>query len=138
MSFRLTIDGPAWDRTLHAVAARNPGLVPVIKGNGYGFGSALLADRARELGVPVVAVGVAAEIDAVRAYYAGDVLVMGPLQRSEVAATAVSLGVRRVRGPGGIADPRRQMKRRRPRSDARTLVKRKRSSGGVCPPECAI
>jgi hypothetical protein len=88
MSFRLTIDGPAWDRTLHAVAARNPGLVPVIKGNGYGFGSALLADRARELGVPVVAVGVASEIDAIRAYYAGDVLVMGPLQRSEVAAMA--------------------------------------------------
>ena len=86
MTFRLTIDGPAWDQALHEVAARTPGLVPVIKGNGYGFGAALLADRCTDLGVPTLAVGVASEIAPVRTYFAGDVLVMAPLQLAELAA----------------------------------------------------
>ena len=88
MTFRLTIDGPAWNRTLQAVAARTPGLVPVIKGNGYGFGNALLADRAADLAVPAVAVGIAREIATVRSIFVGDVLVMAPLQLAEVAAMA--------------------------------------------------
>ena len=86
MTFRLTVDGPAWDRSLRAVAARTPGLVPVIKGNGYGFGTALLAGRAADLQVPVVAVGVASEIASIRRYFTGDVLVMAPLQLSELSS----------------------------------------------------
>jgi hypothetical protein len=85
VTFRLTIDVPAWDRSLHEYAARTPGLVPVIKGNGYGFGAALLAGRSTNLGVPTVAVGVTTEIEAVRAGFAGEILVMGPLQRYELA-----------------------------------------------------
>jgi alanine racemase-like protein len=88
MTFRLTIDVPAWDRSLHEYAARTPGLVPVIKGNGYGFGAALLAGRSSNLGVHTVAVGVTTEIAAVRAGFAGEILVMGPLQRYEIAALA--------------------------------------------------
>jgi hypothetical protein len=84
MTFRLTVDGPAWDRTLRQVAAATPGLVPVIKGNGYGFGAALLADRCAELGVSAVAVGTAAEIPSVRTHFAGEVLVMAPLQLAEL------------------------------------------------------
>lgn len=92
MTFRLSIDGPAWDRTLHEVVARTPGLVPVIKGNGYGFSATLLAGRCTDLGVPAVAVGVAAEIEPVRKHFAGDVLVMAPLQLSEIGALVDQAG----------------------------------------------
>ena len=53
MTFRLTIGVPAWDRSLHEYAARTPGLVPVIKGNGYGFGLARLAAEAQRLEVEI-------------------------------------------------------------------------------------
>ena len=113
MTFRLTIDGPAWARAGHEVAARTPGLVPVIKGNGYGFGPALLAQRSTELGVPAVAVGVMAEIPPVRAHFAGEILVMTPLQLAEVgAAGPANRGVLRtvahpavLRAVAALADP---------------------------------
>lgn len=85
MSFQLTIDGPAWDSLLKATIHRRPGLVPVIKGNGYGFGTRLLAQRCEMLGVSTVAVGVPAEIPVVRSAYAGEILVMAPLLLSEAA-----------------------------------------------------
>jgi hypothetical protein len=88
MTFRLSIDGPAWDRTLHEVCERAAGTVPVIKGNGYGFGAALLAQRSAELGVPAVAVGIPAEVAVVRTGFAGEVLVMEPLGRPELAGFA--------------------------------------------------
>lgn len=90
MTFRLSIDGPAWDRTLREVYDRSPGLVPVIKGNGYGFGAALLATRCTQLGVPTVAVGVPAEIASVRTAFDGEVLVMAPLRMDELIAGPVA------------------------------------------------
>jgi len=86
MTFRLTIDVPAWHRTQEEAAARFPGLVPVIKGNGYGFGSALLSARATALRAETVGVGVSGEIASVRAGFAGQILVMAPLQMSELDA----------------------------------------------------
>jgi alanine racemase len=38
MTVRLTVHGGAWRAHVGAVAAACPGLVPVVKGNGYGFG----------------------------------------------------------------------------------------------------
>ena len=55
-----------------------PGIVPVIKGNGYGFGNARLAAEAARLGVPAVAVGTSDELPVVREHFDGDVLVMSP------------------------------------------------------------
>ena len=49
MSLTLTVDGPRWRDHLRSVAAANPGLVPVIKGNGYGFTVGRLARRAQWL-----------------------------------------------------------------------------------------
>ena len=86
MSFRLTVDAGRWRRHLDAVRDEAPGLVPVVKGNGYGFGRELLAREARRLGVDTVAVGVRSEVSAVRASHAGDVLVMEPLRPGEAAA----------------------------------------------------
>lgn len=99
MAFVLTVDDPRWTEQLSAAAARLPGLVPVVKGNGYGFGSGLLAERCARLGADTVAVGVAAEVATVRRHFAGDVLVMAPLTAAEATA-------RPVVGPEPDGDPR--------------------------------
>nr|WP_231127522.1 alanine racemase [Motilibacter aurantiacus] len=74
----LTIDADRWRRHLRTVVERNPGLVPVIKGNGYGFGVARLAAEAQRLGVDTVAVGEPAEVEKVRERFSGQVLVLAP------------------------------------------------------------
>ena len=49
MSFVLHVDGERW-RTAHdRFVAERPGVVPVIKGNGYGFGRDLLCAEASRL-----------------------------------------------------------------------------------------
>ena len=48
MSLTLTVDGPRWREHLLAVARANPGIVPVAKGNGYGFGIGRLARHVGE------------------------------------------------------------------------------------------
>ena len=49
MSLVLQVDGDRWRAHLRATALRTPGLVPVAKGNGYGFGLASLARRVQWL-----------------------------------------------------------------------------------------
>jgi hypothetical protein len=45
MTVRLTVDRAAWMAHLRSTAAAyGDGLVPVVKGNGYGFGRPLLHD----------------------------------------------------------------------------------------------
>ena len=38
MALRLTVQRAAWQAHVDAIAASVDGLVPVVKGNGYGFG----------------------------------------------------------------------------------------------------
>ena len=45
MSLSLYVDGDRWRAHLRAVAQGHPGIVPVAKGNGYGFGVGRLARR---------------------------------------------------------------------------------------------
>lgn len=78
MSFILDVDGDRWRTHLRSVQEAQPGLVPVIKGNGYGFGIARLARRAAWLGVDRVAVGTYEEVPAVLSRFAGDVTVLTP------------------------------------------------------------
>ncbi len=78
MSLTLTVAGPAWRTHLRKVAKRHPGLVPVAKGNGYGFGLARLARRAAWLGVDTLAVGTYEEVAEVESRFPGDVLVLTP------------------------------------------------------------
>ena len=49
MTVRLTVQREAWERHVAAVAAEVEGLVPVVKGNGYGFGRPTLHPVAAEL-----------------------------------------------------------------------------------------
>lgn len=78
MTFTLYVDGRRWRAHTDQVLAGTPGLVPVIKGNGYGYGADLLAAEASRLGVATVAVGEPHEVAAVRAGFAGDIAVLRP------------------------------------------------------------
>lgn len=78
MSLVLHVDGERWRSHLRQVAEDRPGLVPVIKGNGYGFGLGRLARKSGWLGVDTVAVGTPAEIPQVASRFDGDLLVLTP------------------------------------------------------------
>jgi alanine racemase len=78
MPLTLHIDTYRW-RTHHAgVLARYPGIVPVIKGNGYGVGLARLALEAERLGADTVAVGSIDEVETVAAGFGGRIVVLQP------------------------------------------------------------
>ena len=78
MPLTLTVDGDRWRRHLRSVAAAHPGIVPVVKGNGYGFGVARLARKAAWLGVDTIAVGTYEDALQALLRFQGDVLVMSP------------------------------------------------------------
>lgn len=74
----LTIDTAAWREHLRAVVAETPGIIPVAKGNGYGFGLARLAAEAQDLGVRTLAVGLPHEVAAVRDHFEGTIIILQP------------------------------------------------------------
>jgi hypothetical protein len=78
MPLTLYVDGPRWRGHLRSVADATPGLVPVAKGNGYGFTIAGLARRADWLGVDTVAVGTYGEIGQIDRRFPGDIMVLEP------------------------------------------------------------
>jgi len=74
----LHLEVERWRRHLRAEAAATPGLVPVVKGNGYGFGLARLAAESAALGVDTIAVGVADEVEQVRHAFGKTVVILNP------------------------------------------------------------
>jgi alanine racemase len=66
MALRLTVQRTAWESHVRTVAAAVNGLVPVVKGNGYGFGRSTLHAFASELAAEVC-VGTMHELDDVPA-----------------------------------------------------------------------
>ena len=97
MSLTLSVDGPRWRAHLDAVAERNPGLVPVAKGNGYGFGLPRLAHEATRLGCDTLAIGTYDELDAALPLFDGDLLVLTPWRPFGTALVSTS-------STGGEAD----------------------------------
>ena len=85
MSFVLRVDGPRWrthqDTVVDAVVrASGNAPVPVIKGNAYGFGPAVLSTEASRLQADTVAVGTVFEISEVAAGTTADIIVLEPFQ----------------------------------------------------------
>ena len=76
--FELDVDAARWRRSITAVVESRPGLVPVIKGNGYGFGRSLLAMEASAVGLTTISVGTYAEVPGALASFDGDVMVLTP------------------------------------------------------------
>lgn len=91
MTFAITIDATVWrghcDAVRDRIMAAGAALVPVIKGHGYGLGQDLLAREAQRLGVAAVAVGTVHEVASVAEQFAGDVIVLEPLQPADEMAT---------------------------------------------------
>ncbi|HSV41047.1 MAG TPA: alanine racemase [Nocardioidaceae bacterium] len=82
----LYVDRQRWEGHLQHHLATHPGLVPVAKGNGYGFGIEALAAKANELGVDTIAVGTYDEVVKADGFH-GDVLVLTPWRPFELRAT---------------------------------------------------
>jgi len=101
MPFTVLVDTARWRRHMDEVRDRVPGLVPVVKGNGYGFGLRRLAEESARLGVDTVAVGEAQEVAHVRAAFDGDVLVLAPYRPWEDASPDPRV-VRTVSDVGGL------------------------------------
>jgi alanine racemase len=76
MPLTLYVDFPAWHEHLRAEVARNPGLVPVVKGNGYGFTVPLLTRTSADLGVGRIAVGTAEDAAVALQMFPGEVIVL--------------------------------------------------------------
>ncbi len=64
MTLRLTVDTAAWRDHLSRTTAAIEGLIPVVKGNGYGFGRGVLLPKAAKL-ADFVCVGTVHELDGV-------------------------------------------------------------------------
>lgn len=93
MAFTLRIDSEKWHNQLLAVfqaitAASGTTPVPVIKGNGYGLGQALLATEAMNLGADTIAVGTVFEIESIASVTEGDIVVLEPGDQRDASASA--------------------------------------------------
>ena len=82
MTFALHVDADAWrkhldatTKSLHKVGVR---VVPVIKGNGYGFGRTVLAREVGRMGMDTIAVGTVYELEQALADFPGTCVVLEP------------------------------------------------------------
>ncbi|WP_139979647.1 alanine racemase [Nocardioides litoris] len=103
MGLTLTVDGPRWRDHLRAYADAHPGLVPVVKGNGYGLTPGRLARRSQWLGVDTIAVGTYEELPEVATRFDGSLLVLTPW-RSFVPDLDPALAARVVHTVGRVED----------------------------------
>jgi len=92
MTFSLNVNAAKFRGHLVSVmntyATAGAELVPVIKGNGYGFGRSLLASEAARLGSNRIAIGTVWELGQSLADFAGEILVLEPFNSSDTSAVA--------------------------------------------------
>ena len=122
MSLTLTIDGDRWRDHLRSVATAEPDLVPVAKGNGYGFTLGRLARRAQWLGVDTLAVGTYEELPEVAGRYDGSLLVLTPWRPFGAAVEIEAALARRVIHTVSRVDDLGDLLSRQP--DARVVLER--------------
>ncbi len=85
MALTLYVDGERWRVHQLAMCELYPGIVPVAKGNGYGFGISRLAERAAWLEVDTLAVGLYGEVAPATEHFSGSVMVLTPWRPFEDA-----------------------------------------------------
>ncbi|OIV37519.1 alanine racemase [Mangrovactinospora gilvigrisea] len=103
MSLSLYIDTARWRAHQQSVVAAYPGLVPVAKGNGYGFTNLRLAEEAALLGADTLAVGTTHEAAVVKDYFSGDLMVLTPYRIQEEPVPLPDRVVRTVSTVDGAA-----------------------------------
>ena len=98
MTLRLTVQRAAWESHIDALAASVDGLVPVVKGNGYGFGRTTLHPMIKTL-ADYVCVGTVHELD-----HIADRVTPVVLTPSPVPPPASSTGAAAVMTVGSLHD----------------------------------
>ncbi|MEP7200971.1 MAG: alanine racemase [Ilumatobacteraceae bacterium] len=88
MALRLTVQRAAWHAHIDSIAGMVDGLVPVVKGNGYGFGRATLHPLVKSLS-DYVCVGTVYELDSVGERVTPVVLTPSPAPPPSIAATPI-------------------------------------------------
>lgn len=83
MALTLYVDTPRWRDHQRTVLGGFPGLVPVAKGNGYGFRNLRLAEEATRIGADLLAVGTAYEAAELKDHFGRDLLVLTPYRIGE-------------------------------------------------------
>ncbi|WP_052847505.1 alanine racemase [Streptomyces avicenniae] len=83
MALTLYVENDRWRAHQRSVLADFPDLIPVCKGNGYGFGHDRLAEEVDQLGTGIIAVGTTYEAATMKDRFSGDILVLTPYRRSE-------------------------------------------------------
>lgn len=91
MTFALTVDAKRFRSHLISVveqfADAGAQVLPVIKGNGYGFGRVTLADEVTRMNLDQVCVGTIWEASEVLENFGGRVVVLEPISATDVLAT---------------------------------------------------
>lgn len=103
MALSLYVDTDRWRAHQRSVIQQFPGLVPVCKGNGYGFGHERLADEVAQFGSDVLAVGTTYEAARMKDYFSGDLLVLTPFRRGEEPVPLPDRAIRSVSSVDGVA-----------------------------------
>jgi alanine racemase len=103
MSLTLYVDTDKFRGHLRSVCERSPALVPVTKGNGYGFTNGRLALEASLLGVDTLAVGTYDELGKVAGRFTDDLVVLTPW-RPFGAALSVDPNERVIHTVGRLED----------------------------------
>ncbi|MEV5593436.1 alanine racemase [Streptomyces sp. NPDC052496] len=109
MALTLYVDTARWRAHQQSVLQQFPGLVPVCKGNGYGFGHERLAEETALLGADLLAVGTTYEAARMKDYFSGDLLVLTPFRHGEEPVPLPDRAIRSVssvEGVGGLVGAR--------------------------------
>jgi alanine racemase len=90
MTFSLTVDAKTFrahqSDLVKTYAKAGADLVPVIKGNGYGFSRGVLANEAQLIGAKRIAIGNVWELDQALADFAGEIVVLEPFNENDELA----------------------------------------------------
>jgi hypothetical protein len=102
MALTLYVDTARWRAHQQSLADRFPDLVPVCKGNGYGFGHERLAAEATRLGTDILAVGTTYEAAKMKDWFGGDLLVLTPYRLGEEPVPLPDRAIRSVSSVEGV------------------------------------
>ncbi|MFK4105662.1 alanine racemase [Streptomyces sp. NPDC019531] len=104
MTLTLSIDTSRWREHQESILRQFPELVPVCKGNGYGFGQQRVAQETARLGVRLLAVGTPYEAAQIQDIFSRDVLILTPYRRGEESVPLSHRIIRTVASVEGARD----------------------------------
>ncbi|GAA4657846.1 alanine racemase [Streptomyces chumphonensis] len=102
MALSLYVNTSSWRAHQQTVLEQFPGIVPVCKGNGYGFGHQRLAEEVTRFGSDILAVGTTYEAARMKDWFSGDLLVLTPFRRSEEPVPLPDRVIRSVSSVDGV------------------------------------